>query len=275
MKASSSRQYVLFYGVHGSEAIGARAIVQGLASALQGEHAVRVLGPVMPWSTARSYRFDADLVDPNRAFAAPQTHGGSNNDCLEQVWQLWNTLQPSGPADLLVFIQTCHQQLMTMDELIVTPQFTHPGLPSYSRSPQPQRYQAMIDQLAQQCCEGLEPGQPLTLVDVHLGVGGHGRTVVHVHDRDAADAIPEGSLLKQLQQALVSRGFSVRGVVTETGTESNLHGLLALLQELAHRSSWGQQRQVPLRPLVGPTWRAAVSQHLVSDLRQHVLPVLL
>jgi hypothetical protein len=266
---------VLLYGVHGSEAMGARSIVQGLASALHGEHVVRILGPVMPWSTARSYRFDADLVDPNRAFAAPPNDGASNNDCLNQVWQLWNTMQPASPDELLAFIHTCHQQVMAIEELICTPQFTHPGLPSYSLSSQPLRYQARVDQLALQCCDGLEPGQSLTLVDVHLGVGDHGRTVVHVHDRDAADAIPAGSLLKQLQQTLVRRGYSVRASVTETGTESNLHGLLALLQELAHRSSWGRQRQVPLMPLVGPTWRAAVCQHLVSDLRQHVLPVLL
>lgn len=271
---TGSRTFVLLYGVHGNEAMGARAVAAGLAGLLNDKHGVRILGPVMPWSTARSYRFDADLVDPNRVFASPCSDPSSHSDRLEQVWQLWNDLQPCSPEAMLVFIQTCHQQLMPMDQLIRTPQFSHPGLPGFSLTPHPLRYQSRIAQLADRCCMGLAPDQPVTLVDVHLGVGAHGRTVVHGHDRDDS-AIPEGSMLHQLQQVLVKKGFSVRTVLTETGTESNLHGLLALLQELAHRSRWGQQRQVALRPLIGPTWCTALQHHLLADLREHVLPILL
>jgi hypothetical protein len=269
-----SREFVLLYGVHGNEAMGARAVVASLASLLPEKHGVRILGPVMPWTTARSYRFDGDLVDPNRVFATPSSDPSSHSDRLEQVWQLWNDLEPSSPEEMLMFIQTCHKQLMPMDQLIRTPQFSHPGLPGFSLSPHPLRYQMRIAQLAERCCMGLAPDQPVTLVDVHLGVGLHGRTVVHGHDRDDG-VIPKESMLHQLQQVLVNKGFSVHAVLTETGTESNLHGLLALLQELAHRSRWGQQRQVPLRPLIGPTWCTAVQHHLLSDLRQNVLPILL
>lgn len=266
----------LLYGLHGSEAVGSALIVTRIKSfllALFPDLDIHVFGPLSPWSAARSFRFDSDLVDPNRVFACPRV-AHAYPEQLDQFHNLWHASRPLSESQILSFIDACGLHKLPLEALLSLPQSVYPGLPGFCLSPAINRYQSLVDNLVSAIISDLPIGSDLLIVDVHLGIGEHARTTIHAEDPVISNPLPQGSFLGEVCCRLRANGFLPRAVISETGCLSNLHALLNLFQELSHRCFSTSSVIVPLRPLVDSTWRHALDVFLLGDLRDIFRPLL-
>jgi hypothetical protein len=274
--AHSTNRVALLYGVHGSESVGSSYIASLLRYFIAKSYTdleIQMYGPLFPWSAARSYRFDSDLVDPNRVFAN-QHNLFCNLSALNIFHQLWLSQRPRDEKQILGFLAECQSLQLPLQAFLSSPQALYPGLPGYCLSPALKRYNICIQNLLRKIVLGLAPGSPILLIDIHLGIGDHARTTIHADDLSMVAPLPDGSFLGELCLQLRKEGFLPRAFVTETGCLSNLHGLLNLLQELAHRCFSNNHLLVPLRPLVDPTWRPTLDTFFSSDFHERILPLL-
>ena len=274
--AHPANRIALLYGVHGSESIGSTYIASLLEYFIAKTYTdleIQIYGPLFPWSAARSYRFDSDLVDPNRVFSKQLNHS-SNVSALNIFHQLWFSQRPRDEKQILDFLAKCQSLQLPLQAFLSSPQALYPGLPGYCLSPALERYKACVQNLLDKIIIGLGPGSPILLIDVHLGIGDHARTTIHADDLGIIAPLPDGSVLGELCFRLRKEGFLPRAFVTETGCLSNLHGLLNLLQELAHRCFSTNHLLVPLRPLVDPTWRHTLDTYFPIDFHERILPLL-
>jgi len=276
LSLGSFNRVALLYGVHGSESAGSFRIASLLKYFIEKIYSnleVEIYGPIFPWTAARAFRFDFDLVDPNRVFTR-QHNLSSIDPKLNTFHELWLSMRPMDEQQILEFIRQCLSLQLPLQSFLSAPQALYPGLPGYCLSPVPKRYSAYVKNFLHKIIHGLIPGSNILLIDVHLGIGDHARTTIHADDLGIIAPLPDGSFLGELCLHLRKQGFLSRAFVTETGCLSNDHGLLNLFQELAHRCFSTSNHLVPLKPLVDPTWCQTLDAVFFRDFHESILPIL-